>query len=146
MMTVQQWEAHRSFADWIDRVNPSFAYNVAQRFLKAAETSDADLAVAKPIREAHRRRMSELLRPGTVVVLPTAPSPAPLYGLRQSEMQDVRRRIIELTCIAGGIGAAQVNLPAVEVDGLPVGLSLIAAAGADEMLLALAQEMSEILD
>jgi Asp-tRNA(Asn)/Glu-tRNA(Gln) amidotransferase A subunit family amidase len=32
-----------------------------------------------------------------------------------------------------------------EIDGLPMGLSLIAAAGADEMLLALAQEMFEIL-
>ena len=145
MMTVQQWEAHRSFADWIDRVNPRFAYEVAQRFVNAAATSDADLAAAKPVREAHRQRMAELLRPGTVVALPTAPRTAPRYGLRVSEMQDVRRRIIELTCIAGGTGAAQVSLPAAEVDGLPVGFSLIAAAGADEMLLALAQEMFEIL-
>ena len=145
MMTIQQWEAHRTFADWVDRVNPRFGYDVAQRFFNAASISDADLAGAKLVHKAHRQRMAELLRPGTVVVLPTAPCPAPRYGLRQSEMQDVRHRIYELTCISGGAGAAQVSLPAAEFDGLPVGLSLIATAGADEMLLALAQEIFEIL-
>ena len=40
-----------------------------------------------------------------------------------------------LTCIAGSAQAPQVNLPFAAVDGLPVGLSLIAAPGNDALLL-----------
>jgi Asp-tRNA(Asn)/Glu-tRNA(Gln) amidotransferase A subunit family amidase len=36
----------------------------------------------------------------------------------------------------------QLNLPLAEVDGLPCGLSLFGARGADEQLIALAQEVA----
>jgi amidase len=50
-----------------------------------------------------------------------------------------------LTCLAGTTGAPQLTLPLAEVDGLPVGLSLLGARGTDEMLLALAQEIASVL-
>jgi amidase len=46
--------------------------------------------------------------------------------------------VITLTCIAGMTGTPQLSVPAGDVDGLPVGLSLLARRGADDMLLALA--------
>ncbi len=49
-------------------------------------------------------------------------------------------RLLALVTIASTIGAPQVNLPLAEVDGLPVGLSLIGPKGSDEMLLAFARE------
>ena len=54
----------------------------------------------------------------------------------------LRPRISTLTCIAGTTGTPQINLPLAEVDGLPVGLSLLAARGADEMLIAFAREVA----
>jgi len=39
-----------------------------------------------------------------------------------------------LTCIAGTTGRPQITLPLAEVGGLPVGLSLLGARGADEVL------------
>jgi amidase len=47
-----------------------------------------------------------------------------------------------LTSIAGTIGAPQVNLPLGEVDGMPVGLSLIGPRGADEGLIGFAREIA----
>lgn len=138
MLTVQQREAYRSFADWVDRVNPRLAYDVANRFITASRTSESDVAAAEQVRDAHRRRLSALLSPGTVIALPTAPGPAPEYGLRLSRMQEIRSRINVLMCIAGSAGLPQVTLPAAQLDGAPLGLSLFAAAGCDEMLLALA--------
>ncbi len=41
--------------------------------------------------------------------------------------------------------AAQVSLPLAQVDGLPVGLSLIGPAGADERLLELAERLAAAL-
>ena len=47
-----------------------------------------------------------------------------------------------LTCIAGTTGRPQINLPLAVVGGLPVGLSLLGACGADEVLLAFARDLA----
>ncbi len=82
--------------------------------------------------------MAEILTPGTVVVLPTAPGPPPPRKLNQTITLDALRRITALTCIAGGAGLPQVSLPFGTVDNLPIGLSLIGPPGSDEELLGLA--------
>ena len=101
------------------------------------------MKAAEPVRQCHGERMAEVLTPGTVVVLPSAPGPAPLKGLMQSEMSDVRLRITALTCIAGGAGLPQVSLPLCSTDGLPVGISLIGCKGSDAELLALVQQVAK---
>ena len=45
------------------------------------------------------------------------------------------------TSVAGNTGRPQISLPLVEVDGLPIGLSLLGDYGADERLIALAVEL-----
>jgi amidase len=142
MHKLQQWEANRSFADWVSATNPRFGYDVAQRFFSAAALTEEEIDAAEPMRQSHRRRMTEILTPGTVVVLPSAPGPAPLKGLTQPEMWDVRWRIMALTCIAGGGGLPQVSLPLGRIDGLPVGISLIGPRDGDEDLLALARQVA----
>jgi amidase len=51
----------------------------------------------------------------------------------------MRTAISTLTTICGTLGAPQLNLPLAQVDGLPVGLSIMALPGGDEMLLAFAR-------
>jgi amidase len=77
-----------------------------------------------------------------VICLPTTAAPAPRRGERLSARSQLRSRNSALTSIAGTIGAPQLNLPVAEVDGLPVGLSLLGARGADEMLITFAQEVA----
>ncbi len=110
-----------------------------------ARTSAEHVEAAAPVRERHRRRMAEILSDGTVVAIPTTPAVAPRRGLRQSEMQEARRRITLLTCIAGGAGLPQVTLPIRSARGLPAGLSLIGPPGADEMLLSLAEQAARVV-
>jgi len=50
-----------------------------------------------------------------------------------------------LTCVAGTTGRPQISLPLAAVDGLPVGLSLLGARGADAVLLAFARDMATAL-
>jgi len=131
---LQSREAWETIHDWVDRCNPRFAYDVARRLVEAAEITDEAIAKAQSGREAVQARMTELFEPGTVICLPTAPFPAPEAGLPQSQMWERRMRIITLTCLGGLLGAPQINLPLAEVDGIPVGMSLLAAPGEDEML------------
>lgn len=142
MQTEQSWEANQSFADWLDRTNPRLSYDVAQRFAAAAKVTNADIRAVEATRRAHRDRMTELLSPGSFVLLPTAPGAAPLKGLLQSELGQIRSRITALTCIAGGAGLPQISLPLGEMDGAPLGLSLIGASGTDEALLGFARKLA----
>lgn len=139
---LQSREAWETIEDWVDRFNPRFAYDVAMRLTEASRITDETIAAAQAGRRTVQARMAALLTPGTVVCLPTTPFPAPEAGLRQSEMWDRRQRIITLTCLGGLLGAPQINLPLAEVDGMPMGLSLMAAPGSDEMLAGFARTLS----
>jgi amidase len=89
--------------------------------------------------------MTALLADGTVICLPTTPTPAPLRGERLSTRDVLRPRISTLTCIAGTTGTPQINLPLAAVAGLPVGLSLLGARDSDAMLIAFARELADTL-
>jgi amidase len=142
---LQGREAWETARDWIDRVNPRFSFEVAERYLLARAFSDADVVAARVARDAIVQRMHAVLASDTVVCLPTTPTPAPLRGESMRTRNQLRVRISTLTCLAGTTGAPQLTLPLAEVDGLPVGLSLLGARGTDEMLLALAQEIASVL-
>ena len=134
-----------SAQEWIDRVNPRFGFEVAERYTMAMAWSDADVAQAQSEREAILKRMSEVLEEGVVVCLPTSPVPAPLVEQTLAQRQQCGQRIISQTCIASTTGVPQISMPLAEVEGFPVGLSLIGARGADELLIALARETAEDL-
>ncbi len=129
------WETTR---DWIDQVNPRFSFRVSDGYLTARDVSDSQVATAKSVRETIIKRMDSVCPEGTVVCLPTAPSPAPPTGQRLSTLRVLQERMALLTCTAGASGRPQISLPVAEVDGLPVGLSLIGASGSDESLIAFA--------
>jgi amidase len=115
---------------------------VAERYVMARAYTDADVAAARIARDAIRRRMQTILTADTVVCLPTTPTPAPLRREALSTRNLLRPRISALTCIAGTLGAPQINLPVATLEGLPVGLSLLGAPGSDEMLIAFARELA----
>ena len=125
MQTEHDWEAFQSLGGWISRTNPRLAYETALRLVKAATLDEADLRAARPVRENHRERMAGLLTSSSLVVLPTAPGPAPRIDASQSDILDVRERIRQLTCIASGAGLPQISLPLGEMEGC---LSLIGPA------------------
>jgi amidase len=142
---LQGREAWETARDWIDRVNPRFSFEVADRYRFASAISDAEVEAARVSRRAIIDRMKALLTDGVVVCLPTTPTPAPLRGERLSTRDILRPRISTLTCVAGTTGTPQVNLPLAEVDGCPVGLSLLGARGSDEMLIAYTRELAHTL-
>ena len=118
---------------------------VTERYTAATTVTESERAEAQALREAVRRQMDGVLAGGGVVCLPTAPSPAPLRGLPLSQKKAAQQNIIPLTCIAGTTGRPQLNLPLAEVNGLPVGLSLLGPRGADELLIGFAMEIERAL-
>ena len=139
---LQSREAWESARDWIDAVNPTFSFEVSDRYAMSRSVTDDQIAVAQAGRDSVIGRMREVYSGGDVVVcLPTTIGPAPPVGQRVSERHTLRLRNSALTSVAGNTGRPQLNLPLAEVGGLPVGLSLLGDYGADEHLIALAVEL-----
>ena len=132
------WETAR---DWLDQVNPRLSFEVAQRYVAAGAVTDAEVEAARSAKAVVVQRMEDVLAGGAVICLPTTKTTAPPTGQRASARTALRLRNSALTCIAGTTGGPQINLPLAEVDGLPVGLSLIGARGSDEMLIGFARRV-----
>ncbi len=143
---LQGCEAWETVKDWIDQVNPRFSFEVAERYVAARAYTAADIAAARRQRDMIRQRLDTVLATDAVLCLPTTPVPAPRRGERMSSRRDIRARISMLTCIAGTTGRPQITLPLATVDGLPIGLSLLGARGADELLLACACDIAQALE
>jgi amidase len=74
----------------------------------------------------------------TVLALPSAPSIALRRNSPPELLDELRARALPILCIAGLARLPQVSLPLAQLDGCPLGLSLIAARGNDTVLLELA--------
>lgn len=135
---LQSIEAWETLADWIDAVNPRFSYWVTERYTLVASLTPAQIDEARATRESVRQRLDAVLSGGGFLCFPTSPVVAPPRGQRLSERKDALAQIIRLTCIGGTTGRPQLSLPLAEVNGLPVGLSLMGNRGDDEALIGFA--------
>lgn len=143
---LQSREAWESVREWIEQVNPRFSFEVADRYVLARSITDAQVVTAQAGKGAIVARMNQVFSKGsTVVCMPTTVATAPPIGQQVSERHALRLRNSALTSIAGNTGRPQISLPVAEVDGHPVGLSLLGDRGDDEILIALAQEIAASL-
>ena len=141
--TLQPYEGWLTFRGWLDRDNPAMAYSVARGLAQAATIPQGERDWADLMRQEARARLDYLLPPGTVLCLPTTPFPAPLKGLPVSETDLLRMRIAILCSHGGLTGVPQVSLPGANLDGLPIGLSIIGRWGMGAQQVALAKAMEE---
>jgi amidase len=139
--TLQPYEAWLTFKDWLDRDNPRLQWSVARGLASAGAIPEAERQWAALMRAEARARLAWLLPPGTILCLPTTPFPAPRKGLPLATLEPLRARITYLAAHGGLTGVPQVSLPGAQVDGLPVGLSILAARGGDAALVAVAMAM-----
>ncbi|MGQ0664021.1 MAG: amidase [Pseudomonadota bacterium] len=141
--TILAGQAWASDGAWIERVRPRFGPDVQGRFEAASKVSEAAFATARQLQDEVARRMESLLAGGAVMVLPTAPGPAPAREASLESLTQARYVTHRFTCLAPLAALPQVSIPAASVAGGPVGISFMAARGADEMLLALASALSD---
>jgi len=138
---LQSVEAWDSVKDWIDQVNPRFSFWVSERYNLAISLTETQTSEATVLRDKVRARMDEVFAGGGFVCLPTAVVPAPLRGLPASAKKDVQGRLSRLSCIAGTTGRPQLSMPLAEVNGLPVGISIMGDHGSDEELIGFARRV-----
>jgi len=142
---LQSQEVWACLGNWVSATEPKFGPGVAERFAVARTLPEADAVAGQAVRRRMQARLRPLLAGGAVLVYPTSPCPAPLLAASPAEQQRVREATLCVTAIAGLAGLPEVTLPAGEVEGVPVGLSLVGGVGADRALLGLAKRAAGVL-
>jgi amidase len=137
------WTTHRA---WVTRERPTFGPQVGPRFDAVAQVQPHEVVVMRERRVGITARLDDMLAGNAVLLLPTVPDIAPLLKLPPAETVAFRERALALLCIAGLGGLPQVNLPFGTLNGCPIGLSMIAARGNDEMLLDIAARLGAVQD
>lgn len=133
-MLFEAWATH---GEWITTRRPPMGPGIARRFAFSAALDDPGPAAAVAAEEV-RAALAAALGPGDVLVLPSAAGPAPPIDLDQAAREDVQSRTLHLTGVASLAGAPAASLPLATVDGLPVGVGVLARPGEDATLLAVA--------
>lgn len=138
---VQRYEGWRHFKDWIDAVNPRFAFNVARNLTIASQFTDAQFALANSVRARMVTRAQMLLEGGAILCFPTIPFTAPPLGLPLAQLDALTERTSQTCSFAGMTGLPQMNLPLGLAGGKPCGLSILAWRGHDAKLVAIARAL-----
>jgi amidase len=140
--TLQAAEVWASVGPWINEQRPKLGPGVKERIAWAATVTPKMLTDADERRAEVRLRMEQLVGPEDVLCLPTSPRAAPPLGTPVDKIEIAyRNQAMCLLCISGLAGLPQLSLPMAELDGLPLGLSIVGRRGADTMLLRVAAQL-----
>ena len=138
---IQGREAWMVNGPLIKRFSPPLGAGVAERFDWSSKVTDEQFATATVYRERFTKHLADLLGTDGVLVLPTVPDIAPLTTDAGEKMESYRNRSIQMLCIAGLSGFAQISMPLGQRLGAPLGLSLLGPAGSDASLVQLARRI-----
>ncbi|MFT4009597.1 MAG: DUF3225 domain-containing protein [Nocardioidaceae bacterium] len=135
--TVQAAEAWASHGAWLATRLDTLGEDVRGRFEHAATVTSEQATAARTTVRAAADRIRDLVG-DRIVVLPSAPSVAPLTG---EGLGPVRAATLRLTVLAGLGGLPAVSVPLLTSAGLPCGVCLIAGQGRDRDLLRVARQL-----
>ena len=133
--TIQGIEIWQTHGEWVTEVQPKFAPAIAERFAWASTLDSTSYCALKTEQKNVTAYLKDQLGDHGVVVIPTTASVAPRINSSLDEVEAVRTKTMQLTCIAGLAGFPQVTVPVLREDGLALGLSFIANKGQDRSLL-----------
>jgi len=143
---LQGTEFESNLGGWIAHVKPTLGPAMTAGVESVKKLDRTRIGESVGLRENFARRLNIALASGDMLCLPTAPTVAPLRGSNAYDRSsDYYWRTLSINAIAGVARLPQVSMPLGQVDGVPVGLSLVAAHGRDRELLAAATRVAEQL-
>jgi amidase len=136
-------EAICSHGTWISTEQPPLGPMTESAFKVGAALDRSRIGEVIGRREAYCRAMRRAIRPRDVLMMPTAPSVAPLKGSGNDRNSDYYRRMLAFGAVGGAGKLPQISMPFATADGAPIGLSILAAFGEDAYLLDVACAVGE---
>jgi amidase len=139
IQAAEVWKIHGA---WVEKYKPTFGPGIQERMYGAANGNPAEVEKAKAAREKVSDEVAETLKNGAMIVLPTVPGIAPRIDTPQTEAEDYRGKAMSLLSVSVLARTPQMSLPLAMLDGCPLGISIMGARGADEMLISAAEKIA----
>jgi amidase len=143
--TLQWAEIWSSLGSWIESARPRLGPLIEANFRMVRGLDRTTIGATLARREGAYRRLRCFLGRGTLLCTPTAPIVAPrkgTMGVGSQSASDYFDRTLSQTSLSGVGRLPEVTLPLATVDGVPTGLSLLAAHGNDALLLEVAGQVA----
>jgi len=140
---VQAREVWKHYGEFVQKHKPRLGPGIKERIEFASTVPESDAAAMRARIPEAREQIRAVVRPGTVVAMPSAPCIAPPANDPSTQQESFRVPVMRLTCISGISGLPQVSIPAGTISGCPIGLSFLGWAGGDEALLDLAVSLAK---
>jgi len=139
---IQGTEFDSCLGSWIAAMRPEVGPAMAAGLEAVKKLDRTRIGESIGLRELYSRRLADSLRDG-FLCLPTTPTIAPLRGSKAYDRSnDYYWRTLSMTSIAGVARLPQVTMPVGRVEGVPIGLSLLAGRGNDMRLLKLVSSVA----
>ena len=139
---LQGAEIWDTLGDWVENSQPVLgptAKSNLMTFAKGADRSRVQACIEK--KKHFAKRLNDFLGDKKLLCFPTVPILAPLRGSIEAESRRAGvyyPRMLAVNAIAGLSGTPQITMPVADVNGVPIGISLLAGYGQDEKLLSFA--------
>ena len=103
---VQAHETWQTFGGFVTAQKPKIGPGVRERMEFAATVTKSQTDAARSVQLKAREHIRQIVTPGTILALPTAPSIAPRIEISGAELEEFRVRVMRLTCTSGVSGLA----------------------------------------
>ena len=132
---LQGAEVKENIIPWIEKNKPNISPEIRSRIDMASKITDIEVNRALIFRKTLIDEIEKSLPEGTIAVFPTAPFSAPKSGQDDESLGFYRKRLMQLTSIAGMTSRPQISIPKLKDKTGPVGISLLGWQYSDEILL-----------
>jgi amidase len=132
---LQGAEVKENIIPWIEKNKPNISPEIRSRIDMASKITDIEVNRALIFRKTLIDEIKKSLPEGTIAVFPTSPFSAPKSGQDDESLGSLRKRLMELTSIAGMTSRPQITIPRLKDKSGSVGISLLGWKYSDEILL-----------
>ncbi len=101
----------------------------------ASKITDIEVSQSTKFKKDLVDEIEKSMPEGTIAIFPTAPFSSPKCGQDDKSLGSYRKRLMELTSIAGMTSRPQITIPKLKDKSGPVGISLLGWMYSDEILL-----------
>jgi len=132
---LQGGEINQFVIPWIKDNKPKISQEINNRIEMASKITIDEIDAAKRFREALILEINNSLPEGDIALFPTTPFSAPKCGQTDEALGSDRKKIMEMTSIAGMTSRPQISIPKFKGKTGPVGISILGWINSDEILL-----------
>ena len=132
---IQGYEIKLNILPWIEKYNPKISTEINSRFKMAKNITKNMYDDAVNLRKKFISELDQNLPVESILIFPTTPFSAPIKGQSDDDLSELRKKVMEFTCIGGLSSRPQISIPKFKGSTGPIGLSVLGNKYADEIIL-----------